>query len=425
MRACILVPVAVCLAAGLSAQQPPVKTISNFDRGASLTMLRQVKTDLKENYYDTTFRGMDVEKTFAEAEQKLRNAGSVNETVATIAEILMRLNDSHTIFLPPDRKLRVTYGWQASMVGDVPFVIGVLPGSDADKKGLAPGDRLIAWNRYEPTRQNLWQLYYLYNYVRPQQLQRLVVQKPDGAEKTLDIESKLEPRQGMDAEDFLNMLVDVLEKTEDRTAVAGDTFVWRYTAFLDPKEVDRVMKKARTSKGLVLDLRGNAGGNIDTMRLLVSWLFDRDVHIAVEKTRKGEKPLDAKMRKDGFTGKVVVLVDSRSASAAEVVGRVVQLEKRGVVIGDRTAGAVMAARMFPHTLGSIESALAFYATTITVSDLRMSDGATLEHLGLTPDEPVLPSGADMAAKRDPALARAIALLGGTMTAEEAGRFYRQ
>ena len=51
------------------------------------------------------------------------------------------------------------------------------------------------------------------------------------------------------------------------------------------------------------------------MRLLVSWLFDRDVHVAVEKTRKGEKPLDAKARKDAVAGKVVVLVDSRSASA--------------------------------------------------------------------------------------------------------------
>jgi C-terminal processing protease CtpA/Prc len=415
--------VVVCLAAGLSAQQPPPKTISNFDRGASLTMLKQVKIDLKENYYDTAFRGMDVEKTFAEAEQRLRNAGSVNETVATIAEVLMRLNDSHTIFIPPDRAARVTYGWRASIIGGVPYVVGVLPGSDADKKGLAPGDRLLAWNRYEPTRENLWQIYYLYNFIRPQQLQRLVVQKPDGAEKTLDIASKVEPRERMDLIDLANMLMDVLEKTDDQTGLAGDTFVWKYTAFADPKDVDRVMKKARTAKALVLDMRGNAGGNVEAMRSLVSWLFDHDVHLADEKTRKGDKPLDAKARKDAFTGKLVVLVDSRSASAAEMVGRIVQLEKRGAVIGDRTMGAVMTARMFPHRLGSEES-MAFYFTTITIGDVRMSDGATLEHKGLTPDETVLPSGADLAAKRDPALARAIALLGGTMTAEEAGRFYR-
>jgi hypothetical protein len=46
-------------------------------------------------------------------------------------------------------------------------------------------------------------------------------------------------------------------------------------------------------------------------------------------------------------------------------------------------------------------------------------------VGVTPDETVLLSGADLAAERDPALARAITLLGGTMTAEQAGKFYRQ
>jgi C-terminal processing protease CtpA/Prc len=68
--------------------------------------------------------------------------------------------------------------------------------------------------------------------------------------------------------------------------------------------------------------------------------------------------------------------------------------------------------------------LAFSGTSITVGDLRMSDGATLEKVGITPDEIVIPTGADLAAGRDPVLARAIAILGGTMTAEQAGRFYR-
>jgi C-terminal processing protease CtpA/Prc len=69
--------------------------------------------------------------------------------------------------------------------------------------------------------------------------------------------------------------------------------------------------------------------------------------------------------------------------------------------------------------------VAFFGTSITVADLRMADNGTLEKIGVTPDETVLPSGADLAAGRDPALARAITLLGGTMTPEEAGKFYRQ
>jgi C-terminal processing protease CtpA/Prc len=88
----------------------------------------------------------------------------------------------------------------------------------------------------------------------------------------------------------------------------------------------------------------------------------------------------------------------------------------------------MTSRFFSHTLGQElggVGSVAFFGTSITVADLRMSDGATLEKIGVTPDETVLPTGADLVAGRDPVLARAITLLGGTMTAEQAGKFYRQ
>ena len=104
-----------------------------------------------------------------------------------------------------------------------------------------------------------------------------------------------------------------------------------------------------------------------------------------------------------------------------------QLEHRGLVVGDRTAGAVMASRFFSHELGNELGGVAshaYFATSITVADLRMSDGSSLEKVGVTPDEIVLPSGADLLAGRDPALARAITLCGGSITPEQAGTFYR-
>ena len=200
--------VSVCLAQ--APQAPPA--ISNYDRGASITMLKHVKADLKNNYYDKTFRGMDVDAAFDEAEKNLKAAASVNAAVAIIAELLMRLNDSHTTFIPPDRKTQVDYGWFASMVGDEPYVTSVTKGSDAEKKGLAPGDRILAWNRYEVTRQNLWQINYLYKFVRPQQLQRVIVRKPDGTERPYDIESKVELRQRMDMDDLFDLHRPVAER---------------------------------------------------------------------------------------------------------------------------------------------------------------------------------------------------------------------
>ena len=406
----------------LQAQNPPAPSLSNFDRGASLEMLRQIKKDLKDNYYDKTFRGMDVDAVFAETEQRLKTAATSAEASMLLADVLLRLNDSHTVFYPPDRATKVDYGWTAAMIGDQPLVVDVKPGSDAQKKGLAPGDRVLFWNRFEPTRKTLWQLHHLYRYVRPQVMQRVIVRKPDGTEKVLDIDSKVEPRFNQLSDLFDEIEADLKIK-KDKWVKAGDTLVWKYTQFGEMDAAAPALKAARGAKSLIIDLRNNGGGLVDTARTIVSQLFDRDVLVGTLLERKEEKPLSVRGRKDAFAGPVVVLIDSRSASAAEVLARVIQLEKRGTVIGDRSAGAVMTSRVFTHTLG-IQS-IAFYGTSITVSALRMSDGQSLEHNGVVPDEILLPTGADLAAGRDPVLARAITLLGGSMTAEQAGSLFKK
>lgn len=400
--------------------------ISSFDRGNSASMLRQIKEDLTKNYYDPTFHGIDVDKLFAEAAERLKTAQSAGEASAILADTLLRLDDSHTKFYPPERLTRVDYGWTAMMVGTQPFVKWVKKGSDAERKGLAIGDRILAWNRFGPTRANLWQIQYVYRHVRPQELQRVIVEKPDGTQKTIDIESKLENRPGGDISQLYREIEDNYRTPFHYEKAEGDTLVVAMSSFGEPDEVARFMKKARGYKNLVLDLRGNGGGYITAIETLCSWAFDRDVKIGTEKTRKADHAVEAKGHKDAFAGKMVVLIDSESASASEVTARIMQIEKRATIIGDRSAGAVMASLFYSHTLGQDmygSGSVAFYATSITVADLKMPDGFTLEKVGVTPDEVLLPTAADLAAGRDPVLARAITLLGGSMTAEQAGRFY--
>ena len=85
------------------------------------------------------------------------------------------------------------------------------------------------------------------------------------------------------------------------------------------------------------------------MTNLLGGLFDRDARLADRAGRKDMKPIIAKSRGEhAFAGRLVVLVDSASASAAELLARAVQLQKRGVVVGDRSSGSVMEAKIFPY-----------------------------------------------------------------------------
>jgi carboxyl-terminal processing protease len=198
----------------------------------------------------------------------------------------------------------------------------------------------------------------------------------------------------------------------------GDVFNWKMPEFdLSEKGVDQMMKKVGKHKALILDLRGNGGGYEETLQYLLGYFFDRDVKIGDRKGRKESKPIFAKTRgAKAYKGQLLVLVDSRSASAAELFARIVQLEKRGTVLGDHTAGAVTEARHFPHEYvrkkGFLVSALAVtYAVSVTVNDLIMADGKSLERVGVTPDEIILPSPQDLAEENDPVLVRAAELAG--------------
>ena len=398
--------------------------LSQNDREIMLAMLRTLRDDVAKHYYDPTYHGVDLRARFGEAEQRLKATPSFNDGIATLAEFLTQLDDSHTTFIPPNRRVRVDYGWQMAMVGSVPLIVDVDRGSDAAAKGLAPGDRVLLLNTFEPTRSNLWRLGYFYRFIRPQTQQRVAVLKPDGSARTVDVASRVENKPITELGDLVEELERDIERGRDAgAAFAPEIFVWRMRMFGNPDAVDEMIAKARGSRTLILDLRGNGGGAVAALRELVSRVFDREIVVAQEKLRDRETREVAKPARTRFSGRLIVLVDSRSASAAEMFARIVQIERRGTVLGDRTSGQVMTSRIFPHQYG-VGPAVGFYAASVTVADVRMSDGASLEKVGVEPDEIVLPSPAYLAASRDPALARAIEIAGGSMTPDQAGRLFK-
>jgi carboxyl-terminal processing protease len=326
-----------CIAAPVWSQQ-----ISKSDRDLSQQMLREVASDVQKSYYDPQFHGIDWRARVQQAKENIDKADSMESAVSEIAALLDSLNDSHTIFFPPPRAYSHDYGFSMRMIGSHCYVTRVKPGSDAEKKGLKRGDTILAVNDIRVSRKNLERIQYIFGTLRPQPGLRLTLTDDAGASRQLDVMAKVEPskvikyflKQG--ANQIARDWGDEVEMFEPRFFEKGDLLVVRLPAFaLGANEVDHVIGKMRSHKGVVLDLRGNPGGFVDTVDRLLGGAFQHEVKIADRVMRKETKPLSVAGRgHDAFVGRFAVLIDSESASASEVFARVVQLERRGFVIGD-------------------------------------------------------------------------------------------
>lgn len=406
------------------------QNIDSVERGRAKDMLHTVKSEIKKNYYDAEFHGVDLDARFKAAEDSINQAASIGQIQGIIAQAVMDLNDSHTIFLPPQTTVRVDYGWQMRMIGDKCFVIAVKPGSNAEEQGLKPGDEILAVESFHPNRKEFWKMRYYYYALSKRAGMQLLVQSPtDAAPRQLNVRSKVtQLKQVVDINSNFDFW-DLIRESEGsgeyhRFKTVGNTVIWKMPSFnLDPKDVDSIMRERVSGKSaMILDLRGNPGGLIIALEQLVGYFFDKDVKIADLKGRKAMDPLKGKTQGSNvFNGKLVVLTDSDSASCSEIFSRLVQIEKRGVVIGDNSAGAVMQARTYNEQVGT--DRIVFYGVEITNADVIMSDGKSLEHIGVIPDELLNPTGADISARRDTVLARAFETLGQKISPEDAGKIF--
>jgi C-terminal processing protease CtpA/Prc len=396
-------------------------------------MLAAIQTDIKKNYYDPSFHGNDLDAHFKEADEKIKQAASLNEVLGIIASAVMAFNDSHTYFDPPRRATRVEHGWQIQMIGDNCYIVAVQPGSDAEAKGLKPGQRVLSVEGVNVTRKDLPNLQYIFYVLSPRTGMNLVVEKPDGQRSQLTVMARVhESKTVIDLQ--TGMASDRSNLTREWETLArlnrhryyefgNDVFLWKMPHFdLPDGQIDELMDKVKKRQALVLDLRGNSGGAESVLLRLIGHFFDHDIKVGELKRRSETEPLVAKARGNRpFTGKLVVLVDSDSGSASEVFARVIQLEKRGTVIGDRSAGLVMRGKSYDHQIG--QNLLVYYGMVVTDANLISSDGKSLEKIGVTPDELMLPTANDLAAGRDPVLAHAARLAGLDITSEKAGTLF--
>ena len=403
--------------------------VTSFERQRAHIMLDVVRDDIRKYYFDSTYGGVSLSAVFDTAGARLDRATALSQLIGAIAQATLAFNDSHTGFLPPGLVYRAEYGWRLRFIGDTCRILRVKEGSDAEAKGVHPGDAVLTIEGYQLTRDNLWQLQYLLGAIRPLATLHITIRPPGGEPRSLEIAAKVierrhivDPGSSFDLGELIREEDDAWTESAPRWAEFDDrVVVWWVGSFYSYSEwVDALVKSARKHQAVVLDLRGNSGGAVRSLLRLLGGLYADKVTVADEVERRSRKPMIAEGKgADHAQASFVVLVDAGSASASEIFARTMQLTRRGTVIGDRSAGAVRESRAYVHSVGT--QTAAFYGASVTVADLVMPDGGRLEGGGVTPDELILPSGEDLRDRRDPALARALTLAGVATTPEQAGR----
>ena len=400
-----------------------------MERDQTRRMLGAMRDDIAKYYFDPAFGGVDLGQAYTTADARIGRATALPEALSAIAQFAMDLNDSHTYFIPPRQTVKVNYGWTMQSIGDACYVVDVRPGSDAARQGVSPGDRVQGVNGFRPTRANVWALRYMFQVLRPQPGLHVELLSVSGTARELNLAAEVRPRpaitdlrsNGGIQQIAIEFERHVSARKSFFVTLEPDVVVWRLPSFAIPDaDVATGLRMARRAKALVLDLRDNGGGAEAILLNLVGAFSHGDVTIGKLRERSGDRPLTARgAGTSAYDGRLVVLVDSRSASASELLARTVQLTQRGTVIGDHTAGSVMQGQAMAESAAYGEYR-AVFGVVVTSADILMSDGGRLERVGVTPDIEILPSGADLASGRDPALARALELVDHPMDAEHAG-----
>src|ERR1035437_565143 len=418
---CVLLVAPVC-----PAQQETV--LSKDNQGLVSDILRKADDEVKKHYYDPKLHGLDLDARYTQYSERIGKAHDLGDGYRVVAAYLAGLKDSHTYFVPPSRANHFDYGYRYALVGDACFITHIRPGTDAESK-LHVGDRIGNMNGYGVDRQDYPDVRYYFGTLAPQGSTKLALWSPAGGGREAVVNAINRPdkkvmdlTEGEDYYDLVRRSENEDHATHDRIIENGDVAIWKMQQFdLGIDGVEKGIGIARKHKALILDLRGDGGGAVRTLELMVGSLFDHDVKICDRVGRKDMKPMIAKHHGSPFQGKLIVLVDAGSASASELLARVVQLEHRGTVIGDKTAGAVMEAMDYQESLGA--DTQIFYLFSVTDANLIMTDGKSLENMGVAPDELLLPTGADLAAGRDPVLARAAELAGVKLDTVDAGKMF--
>jgi len=288
-----------------------------------------------------------------------------------------------------------------------------MPGGPAEAAGLKNGDRVLGVEDFVANRQLIDEEMRYFQYLDPHATIKLKIVRNGGEPKDYLINGK-QPKTS--SKEFRKLYEDYQEEEEKRdedlkVSLKEGVAYLRFPSFMvSTSKANGLLKQAKSAQSLVLDLREDGGGREDTMKDMLSHFFREPTPVLTAISRNKKEEVIAKPHEPYLAGPLFVLADSHSASASEVVARILQLNKRATIIGDVTAGKVNRAHLFGGIGGAVY--MIPFGVSITVSHGVMPDGLELEGRGVIPDLRCLPIEEDLRSSKDPCLDRALELARG-------------
>lgn len=327
--------------------------------GKRTAMERKIrrKVDVLESYIDTYFLDEIDEEMMAEAVYK----GVVNG-----------LGDAYAAYYTADEYKQIQEKTEGIYCGigtyisadnenGIVTIIKPMKNSPAEKAGVLAGDILYAIDGEEVSNMEI------------SQVQALIK-----GEKGSKVELTLIRQQG---EVKVTVIRDeIVEDTVASQMLDGKIGYIQVTSFeqvTSEQFRDAVDKlEAKGEEGLIIDLRDNGGGLLDTAVDMLDRLLPEGL-VVYSMDKGGNKQEYNAKDPDKFDKPLVVLVNGKSASASEVFSGALQDKKAGKLLGTKTFGKGIVQGIFALQDGS--------AVKMTTSKYYTPNGRNIHGKGLTPD----------------------------------------
>lgn len=340
----------------------------------STELRQQIFTEVWEtieiNYLYADFRGVDWASVREEFASQVASATSDEEFYSLLSDMVIRLNDNHSRFLAPSaaqkedvrtsgREEQVGIGVITLPLSDALLIQHVFPNSPAERAGLRQRDRIVAIDGQYFARRDIEG--------SEGSRVRLTVVRP--GEESRDVVITRQLVEGR-IEPGIRRLPGDIGYLEVTTLWVGD-MADLVAASLQSLTVERPLR------GLIIDLRHNPGGWRDVLTGMLGHFVRGPVGEFFSRQSTVSLTIEAGAKPDLRDLPLVVLIDSGTASYAELLAGILQREAGAIVIGNPSAGNTETIYAYELSGGA--------RLWVAQEGFRLRDGENLEGIGVQPN----------------------------------------